>query len=105
MLGVEEAVLLSSMPEAIKAAEQSAGNRDAGMMDLFGDVVQADAGADVYANHHKVEPLTAKEKLGGEEDTLGLYVTGHPIDQYEQELRQFVRNHIVDLKADLIIKP
>ena len=99
-LGVERAVLLSSMPAAIKAAEQSAGNRDAGMMDLFGDVVQADDSGDVYADHHKVRPLTAKEKLGGEKETLGLYVTGHPIDEYEKELRQFVRNRIVDLKAD-----
>lgn len=99
-LGVERAVLLSSMPEAVKAAEQSAGNRDAGMMDLFGDVVQADDSGDVYADHHKVRPLTPKEKLGGEKDTLGLYVTGHPIDEYEKELRQFVRNRIVDLKAD-----
>lgn len=99
-LGVERAVLLSSMPAAIKAAEQSAGNRDAGMMDLFGDVVQVDDSGDVYADHHKVRPLTAKEKLGGEKDTLGLYVTGHPIDEYEKELSQFVRNRIVDLKAD-----
>ena len=44
--------------------------------------------------------MTAKEKLGGEKETLGLYVTGHPIDEYEKELRQFVRNRIVDLKAD-----
>ncbi len=99
-LGVERAVLLSAMPAAVKAAEQSAGNRDAGMMDLFGDVVQADDSGDVYADHHKVRPLTPKEKLGGEKDTLGLYVTGHPIDEYEKELRQFVRNRIVDLKAD-----
>ena len=99
-LGVERAVLLSAMPEAVKAAEQSAGNRDAGMMDLFGDVIQADDSGDVYADHHKIRPLTPKEKLGGEKDTLGLYVTGHPIDEYEKELRQFVRSRIVDLKAD-----
>ncbi|NIT62367.1 MAG: hypothetical protein GWO39_00745, partial [Gammaproteobacteria bacterium] len=35
-----------------------------------------------------------------EKDTLGLYVTGHPIDEYETELRQFVSQRIVDLKAD-----
>ena len=99
-LGIERAILLSAAPEAVKAAVQSAGNRDAGMMDLFGDVVPADESGDVYADYRQVRPLTPKEKLGGEKDTLGLYVTGHPIDEYEKELRQFVRNRIIDLKAD-----
>ncbi len=99
-LGVDRAVLLAAMPEAVKAAEQSAGNRDAGMMDLFGDVVPADEDGDVYADYRHLRPMTSKEKLGGERDTLGLYVTGHPIDEYEKELRQFVRNRIVDLKPD-----
>ena len=97
-LNTDRAILLTAMPEAVKAAEQSAGNRDAGMMDLFGDVV-ADQ-SDVYVDYQHIRPLSPKEKLGGEKDTLGLYVTGHPIDEYEKEIRQFVRNRIVDLKAD-----
>jgi DNA polymerase-3 subunit alpha len=99
-LGIERAVLMAAMPEAVKAAEQSAGNRDAGMMDLFGDVVPADESGDVYAEYRNVRPWSPKEQLGGEKETLGLYVTGHPIDQYEKEVAQFVRNRIVDLKAD-----
>ncbi|MEE8057444.1 MAG: DNA polymerase III subunit alpha [Pseudomonadales bacterium] len=96
---VDRAILLAAMPDAVKAAEQSAGNRDAGIMDLFGDVVPADENGDVYADYRQLRPLSAKDKLGGEKDTLGLYVTGHPIDEYENELRQFARNRIVDLKA------
>jgi DNA polymerase-3 subunit alpha len=99
-LGVDRGILLAAMPEAVKAAEQSAGNRDAGMMDLFGDLVPAGDDGDVYAEYRNLRPQTPKEKLGGEKDTLGLYVTGHPIDEYEQEIRKFVRNRIVDLKAD-----
>lgn len=99
-LGVDRAILLAAVPEAVKAAEQSADNRDAGMVDLFGDVVPADESGDVYSEYRHIKPLNPKEQLGGEKDTLGLYVTGHPIDEYEKELRQFVRNRIVDLKAD-----
>jgi DNA polymerase-3 subunit alpha len=88
------------MPEAIKTAEQAAANRDAGMADLFADVAPADEQGDAYAEFRQVRAQTPKEKLGGEKDTLGLYVTGHPIDEYEQELRHFVRNRIHDLKAD-----
>ncbi|MCO7569872.1 DNA polymerase III subunit alpha [Pseudomonas chlororaphis] len=91
------AVLLAAMEEAIKAAEQTARTHDSGHADLFGGVfVEEDA--DVYANHRKAKELTLKERLKGEKDTLGLYLTGHPIDEYEGEIRRFARQRIIDLK-------
>ncbi|WDH54520.1 DNA polymerase III subunit alpha [Pseudomonas chlororaphis] len=91
------AVLLSVLEEAVKAAEQTARTADSGHADLFGGVfVEEDA--DVYANHRKAKELTLKERLKGEKDTLGLYLTGHPIDEYEGEIRRFARQRIVDLK-------
>ncbi|WP_019530509.1 DNA polymerase III subunit alpha [Dasania marina] len=99
-LGVERAVLIASTQEAVKAAEQSASNKNAGMMDLFGEVVPNGEGDNVYAGFEDMRPLTPKERLKGEKDTLGLYVTGHPIDEYEKELKKIVRNRIVDLKPD-----
>jgi len=94
------AVLMAAMPEAVKTAEQSANNRSAGMMDLFGDVVANDTDNDVYADYANLRPWSIKQRLQGEKETLGLYVTGHPIEEYETELRQFVANRIIDLKAD-----
>ncbi|MFJ4194990.1 DNA polymerase III subunit alpha [Pseudomonas sp. NPDC089534] len=91
------AVLLASMEEAIKAAEQTARTHDSGHADLFGGLfVEEDA--DVYASHRKAKELTLKERLKGEKDTLGLYLTGHPIDEYESEIRRFARQRIIDLK-------
>ncbi|AKA26357.1 DNA polymerase III subunit alpha [Pseudomonas chlororaphis] len=91
------AVLLAAMEEAIKAAEQTARTHDSGHADLFGGLfVEEDA--DVYASHRKAKELTLKERLKGEKDTLGLYLTGHPIDEYEGEIRRFARQRIVDLK-------
>jgi DNA polymerase-3 subunit alpha len=91
------AVLLTAMEEAIKSAEQTARTQDSGHVDLFGGVF-ADTEADVYANHDKARPLSLKERLKGEKDTLGLYLTGHPIDEYETEIRRFARQRIIDLK-------
>lgn len=92
------AVLLAALEEAVQAAEQTARSAESGHMDLFGGVF-ADAGADVYANHLRARELNLKERLKGEKDTLGLYLTGHPIDEYEGEVRRFARQRIVDLKA------
>jgi DNA polymerase-3 subunit alpha len=101
-LGVERWVLMASLDDALKAAEQSASNRDSGIDDLFGEVVpsQDNGGGDVYAGFRQARPWTGKERLGGEKDTLGLYVTGHPIDEYEAEVRKFAPVRIADLRAD-----
>jgi DNA polymerase-3 subunit alpha len=43
---------------------------------------------------HEERPLpnvpewTAKEKLQGEKEMLGFYVTGHPLDQYDEKIRE-----------------
>jgi DNA polymerase-3 subunit alpha len=101
LLGVDRAILMASLPDAMQAAEQSAHNQSSGVFDLFGDVVPSgDAGGDVYEGFRDARPWTTRQRLEGEKETLGLYVTGHPIDDYESELRRFVPNRIVDLKAD-----
>lgn len=91
------AVLLAAMEEAIQAAEQTARSHDSGHMDLFGGLF-AEPEADLYANHRNAKEMSLKERLKGEKDTLGLYLTGHPIDEYEGEVRRFARQRIVELK-------
>jgi DNA polymerase-3 subunit alpha len=101
-LGVERWVLMAGLDDALKAAEQSASNRDSGIDDLFGELVpsQDNGGGDVYGPFRRVRPWSGKERLGGEKETLGLYVTGHPIDEYEAEVRKFAPVRIADLRAD-----
>ena len=91
------ALLLASMEEAVQAAEQNARTQNSGHMDLFGGVFAAPE-ADVYAHHRQARELSLRERLKGEKETLGLYLTGHPIDEYEGEVRRFARQRIVDLR-------
>lgn len=97
----DRAVMFAAMPEAVKAAEQSAANANAGMTDLFGDVVPSgDSDVDVYAEFRNVRSWSIKERLNGEKDTLGLYLTGHPIEEYRHELKHLISSRISDLKPD-----
>ncbi len=96
-LGAERAVLWAAIGDAFQAAGQSARNEDAGMFDLFGEV-EAEAPRDPYEYYKHVRPWTDKERLRGEKETLGLYLTGHPIDEYERELKKFVSQKIVSLQ-------
>ncbi len=96
-LGAERAVLWRAIPDALQAADQSAKNQDAGMFDLFGEA-EAESDRNPYDDYKGVRPWTDKERLTGEKDTLGLYLTGHPIDEYESELKHFISKRIVELQ-------
>ena len=101
-LNVDRWILMAALDDALKAAEQSASNRDSGIDDLFGEVVPSEhnGSGDVFAAFRSVRPWSDKERLGGERDTLGLYITGHPIDEYREEVRKFAPNRIADLSPD-----
>jgi DNA polymerase-3 subunit alpha len=89
--GEDRSILMASIEDAVKAAGQSAANEAAGMIDLFGEVEAEVADeTDPYERHRHLRKWTLKERLQGEKDTLGLYVTGHPFDEYEKEVRQLV---------------
>ena len=97
----DRAVLWSAIGEAVKTAEQSAKNASAGMTDLFGSVVpEADSGIDVYEEFRKVKRWSVKERLNGEKETLGLFLTGHPIDEYDHEMKHLVSSRIANLVPD-----
>ncbi|WP_193073736.1 DNA polymerase III subunit alpha [Pseudomonas sp. FME51] len=92
------AALAAAMEEAIAAAEQTLRSADSGHEDLFGDLLGPAAERDVFEVYRNVREWTFKERLRGEKETLGLYLTGHPIDEYEKEVRRFARQRIIDLK-------
>jgi DNA polymerase III, alpha subunit (EC 2.7.7.7) len=97
----DRAVMYVALAEAVKAAEQQSANASAGMGDLFGAVVPSgDADESVYQEFHRVRRWSIKERLNGEKETLGLYLTGHPIDEYDKELSNFVSSRIAALKPD-----
>ena len=97
-IGYRRAVMLACMDEAVKLAEQHARNKVSGMGDLFGESIVDSASEINYNAYSAVRTLSVRERLNGEKETLGLYLTGHPIDEYEEELKVMVPNRIVNLR-------
>ncbi|MBB3183838.1 DNA polymerase-3 subunit alpha [Halomonas fontilapidosi] len=97
-LGPSRAVLSAALEDALKAAVQTQTNQNLGMMDMFGEAFVDESAGDAYADYRQAREWSDKERLAGEKDTLGLYLTGHPIDEYEGELARFVSTRISDLK-------
>ncbi len=106
-LGVGRAALLAQLPAAMKLAEQDANASAAGQDDMFGFSgtgpqtdelpVPPNGGHDRDAPGEDPPELSEKERLDGEFDTLGLYLTGHPITRYEKDLPQLAGTRIADL--------
>ena len=91
-LGIERSSLMAQLPGGVQAAEQARSNRETGIMDLFGEVEE------VQRKPAKpVKPWSDEVRLKGEKDTLGLYLTGHPIDVYRNELKAFIPSKINEL--------
>ena len=97
-LGAGRAQLMTSIDKAIQQAGQQSRNESVGMTDMFGDMLMGGEDGDPYSDVANVREWPKKERLKGEKDTLGLYLTGHPFDEYEKEVRRFVRSSIADLK-------
>ncbi|NBU25283.1 MAG: DNA polymerase III subunit alpha [Gammaproteobacteria bacterium] len=105
-LGVNRATLMARLPAAVQLGEQSTRAEQTGQVDLFGLAAPAGAtdgaaGADGAAPLAPVQPEWSEAvRLAGERETLGLYLTGHPIARYERDLGRFVTGRIADLVSD-----
>lgn len=97
--GAERWIQLAALDDALRAAEQAVANDEAGMTDLFGTVAPT-ADGDPYAEHREVRPWTLKEILNGEKDSVGSFLSGHPIQEYETEVRKFAPRRLRDLQPD-----
>ncbi|MGG2143891.1 DNA polymerase III subunit alpha [Symbiopectobacterium sp. RP] len=86
-LGPHRAALMNSLNDALKAADQHAKAEAIGQADMFG--VLAEAPEQVEQSYSTVAPWPEQVVLDGERETLGLYLTGHPITQYLKEIERY----------------
>ena len=99
-LGASRAQLMASIDKAVQQAGQQSRNDAVGMVDMFGEMLEGGEDGDPYEDVASVREWPEKQRLKGEKDTLGIYLTGHPFDEYEREVRRFVRSSIADLKPN-----
>ncbi|QIT55582.1 DNA polymerase III subunit alpha [Aquisalimonas sp. 2447] len=99
-IGPNRATLVARIPPALKAAEQSVRNAEAGQTDMFGLALAAPAEEEEASEALPEWPeWDEEERLAGEKETLGLFLTGHPIARYEHELEKIVSGRISDLAS------
>ncbi|MFW5453025.1 DNA polymerase III subunit alpha [Thioalkalivibrio sulfidiphilus] len=97
-IGPNRATLMANLPKALSRAEQHLRNESLGQEDLFGGPVTPGA-SDV--DDEQLPEWDEDLRLSAEKETLGLYLTGHPIDRFQAELKAIHSKRIADLVAEV----
>ena len=97
-LGPNRATLMHALPQALQLAAQDAVNQRAGIKDLFG--FEAGPLQESPASFIEQPEWDDDERLGGEKITLGLYLTGHPINRWLPELSKFTSCRIANIRPE-----
>jgi DNA polymerase III subunit alpha len=93
-LGVNRATLIASLDAAVQGGEQATRAIAAGQDDLFG------GGPAAALAPQSMPEWPESVRLAGERETLGLFLTGHPIQRFESDLPRLVSGRLVDLVSE-----
>jgi DNA polymerase III subunit alpha len=87
-LGPNRATLTAELERAMHLGEQNSRAMSVGQVDLFGLAA---------AENTAVADWSDAERLVGERETLGLFLSGHPISPYEPDLKFLVSARLADV--------
>ncbi len=99
-LGEPRKSLFEAISSATERGQKAQKDRQTGQLGLFGAL----AGEETDNQPEKVPDTGEWEKrelLSYEKEVLGYYLTGHPMEQYREELKNFSRYQTVDLDEKL----
>ncbi len=91
---VNRATLMATLDTAVQMAEQRHKDTAAGQNDMFALMEPEQSATGTFID---APDWDDEIRLNGEKETLGLYLTGHPIDRYEAELAGIISHRICDL--------
>jgi DNA polymerase-3 subunit alpha len=87
------APMLAALDRAVDEAQKALRDRESGQTSLFG-LMAAAAPAQMGMSGPKleypnIEEWNPKQKLANEKESLGFYISGHPLDRYAGDLKRF----------------
>jgi DNA polymerase-3 subunit alpha len=98
-LNQHRATLMASLNHALSQAEQRLHNQAVGQHDLLSMLTSTnEPQTEKIEPWVEVEPWGDEIQLQGEKETLGFYLTGHPLNRYHHELAYFTTGRIAVLR-------
>ena len=94
------ASLMHCLPIALKMAQQYQAGLASGQGDLFAMLEPASTKPDPKIIPPPLPEWEDEERLHAEKETLGLYLTGHPIDAYQNEIEKLANTRIANISVE-----
>ncbi|HEX4896081.1 MAG TPA: DNA polymerase III subunit alpha, partial [Solimonas sp.] len=98
-LGLNRASLLKTLPKALQLAEAAAASAAAGQNDLFGLGGGPGPQPEQKIEAERETEWPRRELLNRERETLGFYLSGHPIESYRELVDQVCSGRLRELLA------
>jgi DNA polymerase-3 subunit alpha len=99
-LGENRATLMERLGAAMQLGDQNTRAHEAGQNDLFGLASESHASPSPVRRSAPLAEWSQAVRLAGERETLGLYLTGHPLMRFEPALARLVSHRIGDLVGE-----
>jgi DNA polymerase III subunit alpha len=93
--------LFAAVDKAIEHGSRHQRDRDKGQNQLFGGGGEGDAETGGTIALADVTPWTETQQLAFEKESLGLYMSGHPLERFTTELKTFGAQRIAELTGAL----
>jgi DNA polymerase-3 subunit alpha len=97
-LGPHRASVMASLPVALQKAEQVARQQEQGQTDLFG--LETSSASEETFSFVNTPEWTEEQRLLGEKETLGHYLSGHPLKRYEPEFARWGITRIAEMNTN-----
>ncbi|MBL7133637.1 MAG: DNA polymerase III subunit alpha, partial [Phycisphaerae bacterium] len=96
-LGAHRAAMIATVSQATDLGHTAAANRKSGQMSFLDILAPGDKDSGSGPRFPDVEPWSEAQVLAAEKETLGFYVTSHPLTHYGRELDALSSPHGVSL--------
>jgi len=98
-LGCRRAQLMAMADAAIEHGQKVQRDRESGQRGLFSDLIAGQAALS-EPTPPDIPEWSPEQLLAFEKETLGYYVSGHPLDHFADDLSKFSKKSLADLIGD-----
>jgi len=92
---------ITYIEQMIRFGNKVQDKQNSNQVDMFGDTAEASLQAPIAPNSN---PWTNMQMLSKEKEVVGIYISGHPLDDYKFEIKNFCNSEIAVLRNLDILK-
>ncbi|MDF1577147.1 MAG: DNA polymerase III subunit alpha [Desulfobulbales bacterium] len=96
-LGARRSQLFAILDLTMEQAQAAQRDKLSGQKSLFGILPATEAAKSIEIKLPDIPEWSEKDRLAAEKETVGFYLTGHPLDSYRRELKMVTTSLLTDI--------